>query len=140
MMPAGNWTVLVADPAEGKQLWDQLDGIRSGAGSGLPGGPDFSSETIGLFDSVAQRCREVGYRVVRIPTAAAADGRTYLTYVNVILDHRAPNRQSTCSYANAGPLNERAAEIWAGLATVSSAGLHDLLPPLRHAPLPGQRA
>ena len=115
MMPAGNRTVLVADPAEGKQLWGQLDGIQR-SGIGLPGGPDFSSETIRLFDSVAQRCREVGYRVVRIPAVAAADGRTYLTYVNVILDHR--GRQPTVylpSYAGAGPLNQRAAEIWAGL-------------------------
>lgn len=115
MMSAGNRTVLVGDPAEGRRLWDRLDEPQRNR-IDLPGGPDFSDPTIRRFEAVAERCRNEGYRVVRVPTVTAADGRTYLTYVNVILDLRGGRRvvYLPC-YAGADPLNERAAEIWASL-------------------------
>ena len=58
----------------------------------LPGGPDFSAATQHLFDAVAEQCAAAGYRVARIPVVPAQDGRTYLTYVNVLLDRAGDRR------------------------------------------------
>ena len=79
----------------------------------LPGGPDFTAATQHLFDAVAEQCAATGYRVVRIPVVPARDGRTYLTYVNVLLD-RAGDRRIVYLpyYRGAEALNAAAQAVW----------------------------
>ncbi|NLS94176.1 MAG: hypothetical protein GXX96_18605 [Planctomycetaceae bacterium] len=63
-----------------------------------------------------ERCREAGYRVARVPTVVSDDGRTYLTYVNAILDHRRGKRFVYLpAYSGADSLNEHAARVWENL-------------------------
>jgi hypothetical protein len=82
----------------------------------LPGGPDFSAATQHLFDAVAGQCAAAGYRVIRLPTIPAADGKTYLTYVNVILDRQGGRRIVYLPfYRGAEPMNAAARGIWEGL-------------------------
>jgi hypothetical protein len=115
MMPVGNRTMLVGDPARGKRLWDEMDDAARDK-VGLPGRPDFSESTIGQFEAVARRCQAAGYHVVRIPTVPSDDGRTYLTYLNAILDHRDGRRTVYLPvYSGADPLNEQAERIWSDL-------------------------
>lgn len=106
MMAVGNRTVLVGDPS--------LAGGHSFPE--LPGGADFSSETQRLFDAVAAQAAASGYRVVRMPLVPANDGRTWLTYLNVILDQRSGQRIVYMPvYARAATLNNEAQRIWRSL-------------------------
>ena len=109
MMPVGNRTMLVADPAAAKPFLASVpDDVL-----GLPGGADFSAATQALFDAVADQCGRAGYRVIRIPAAPAADGRTYLTYVNGILDQRQGRRIVYMPTFSAVPqLNAAATAVW----------------------------
>jgi hypothetical protein len=114
MMPVGNHTVLVGDPRWAARL---LAGspTKGTLDSYLPGGPDFSEATAARFDAVAEQCQAVGYRVVRIPVAPGVDGRTYITYVNAILDQR--NGHHIVYMPTFGPaeaLNLAAAAVWVG--------------------------
>lgn len=116
LMPAGGRTVVVGDPKSGEDvLWHSPEQAAAVAAF-LPGGPDFTAETAARFEAVAERCRAAGYRVVRIPTVPGKDGRTYLTYVNAILDVRDGRKTVYMpSYTFAKGLNEAAAAVWAGL-------------------------
>lgn len=108
MASAGNNVVLVGDPRLGRPL--------APAHLNLPGGPDFTSATQHLFDAVADQCAREGYEVHRIPVVPGRDGRSYLTYVNVLLD-RAGTRHIAYVpvYAGAEALNAAAREVWEGL-------------------------
>lgn len=107
-MPIGDNRILVGDPSLARPL---LDGER--AAQLLPGGGDFSDETQRTFDAVADACRQAGLDVLRIPTAASADGRTYLAYLNVILDDRPSGRVVYMPvYQGARELNRAAADVW----------------------------
>lgn len=108
MSVAGNHVVLVGDPSLGKALIPvQLD---------LPGGPDFTPATQHLFDAVAGQCAAAGYDVHRIPIVPGRDGRTYLTYVNVLLDRSGDRRIVYVPfYAGADALNAAARAVWEGL-------------------------
>jgi hypothetical protein len=116
MMTVGDGTVLVGDPAAARQ---QLvaEGTQHRVAELLgPDGPDFTVETQQRFDAVAERCREVDYRVVRIPLVPGRDGRTYLSYVNVILDQREGRRVVYLPvFDGAGELNTAAECVWADL-------------------------
>ena len=103
MMAAGDNTVLVADPSLARNL----------PHTDLPGGPDFSTETQARYDSVAQAAHAAGYRVVRIPHIPASDGKTFLTYLNVILDQR-PGRHIVYMpvFDGCDDLNSAAREVW----------------------------
>jgi len=69
-----------------------------------------------LFDAVAAQCSAAGYRVVRIPVVPARDGRTYLTYVNVLMDQEGNRRIVYLPhYTGAGALNDAARKIWEGI-------------------------
>ena len=115
MMAVGDRTVLVGDPAAGERL---LEGSPSGTLDGFchGEGPDFSTETIGRFDAVAEQCQAAGYRVVRIPIIPGRDGRTYLTPLNVILDQRDGTRIVYMPIFSEVPsLNQAAREVWTEL-------------------------
>ena len=86
---------------------------RGSLQSHLPGGADFTAATIARFEAVAEQCEAAGYRVVRIPLVPGCDGRTYLTYVNAILDERDGRRIVYMPvFGSAQTLTCAAAEIW----------------------------
>jgi len=106
MMVVGDGTVLVGDPSLARDF----------ALPELPGGADFSAETQRRFDSVAGKAREAGYRVMRIPVAPSTDGRTFLTYVNAIIDNPAGRRIVYLPrYDGAEALNAAGAKVWRDL-------------------------
>ncbi|HUB24864.1 MAG TPA: agmatine deiminase family protein [Tepidisphaeraceae bacterium] len=107
MMVAGNDTVVVGDPNLGRALWTPIE---------LPGGADFSAATQKRFDSVAQAAKDNGYRVVRIPVVPAADRKTYMTYVNGVIDQRDGRRVIYLpQYREEPELNQAARKIWESL-------------------------
>jgi len=115
MVPVGNRTVLVGDPELARRLL--VEAGKDGEAAGwFPGGPDFSPATQARFDAVAGQCRAAGYRVVRIPVVPGCDGRTYLTYVNAIMEERDGRRVVYMPvFAAADALNRAAARVWADL-------------------------
>jgi hypothetical protein len=106
LMPVGDRTVLVGDPRLAEPL----------SRRGNPQPPflaDFSAAAIARFEAVAEQCRAAGYRVVRIPVVPGEDGRTYLTYVNAILDQRDGQRIVYMPvFAGADALNRAATAVW----------------------------
>lgn len=111
MMPVGNRTILVGDPGLAAELLKK-SGLNRVMCS-TAGGDDFSQSTATRFETVANLCTAAGYRVVRIPVVPGKDSRTYLTYVNAIMDVRGGKRVVYMpSYAHAGPLNKAATETW----------------------------
>jgi hypothetical protein len=113
MASFGNKTVLVGDPGLGRSL---LSAPTPGDFPELPGGPDFSARTQHLFDAVADQCAQAGYRVVRVPTIPAADARTFLTYVNCLIDRQDGRRIVYLPfYRGASSLNSAARKIWENL-------------------------
>ncbi len=115
MMPVGDRTVLVGDPAAAERLLaDRADVDVADLCQGE--GPDFTAATIARFDAVARQCRSAGYRVVRIPIVPGGDGRTYLTYLNAILDRRDGRRIVYMPvFSAAEALNRAAGKVWAEL-------------------------
>jgi hypothetical protein len=111
MMSAGRNVMLVGDPKLGRSLIESDSDIPP-----MPGGADWSDATQAKFDAVAGQVSKLGYRVVRIPTVIAADQKSYLTYVNVITDHRAGRHIVYLpQFRGADALNNRAAETWRDL-------------------------
>jgi len=120
MASVGDRTMLVGDPGLARELVSVEMAEYKQAGSsefmGLPGGPDFTPETQGLFDAVARQCSAAGYEVVRLPVVPARDGRTYLTYANVLMEQRADRRRVYLpSYRGVERLNDAARAVWEGL-------------------------
>ena len=112
MMPVGGNTMLVGDP----RLASQALGGSKHPKEVMPCGADFSAETQRRFDGVARRCREAGYRVVRIPIVPGRDGRTYVTYLNVLVDQRGGRRIVYLpTFRGMAALNAAAASVWRGL-------------------------
>jgi hypothetical protein len=120
MASVGGKTVLVGDPGLARELVS-AEIARDGQSATnefmcLPGGPDFTPETQHLFDAVAKQCAAAGYRVVRIPVVPARDGRTYLTYVNVLMDQQGSRRLVYLPfYRGVEPLNAAARKVWKSL-------------------------
>ena len=109
MTSVGGKTMLVGDPSLARPLIPNtfMD---------LPGGPDFTPQTQHLFDAVAAQCAAAGYRVIRIPVVPARDGRTYLTYVNVLMDQQGGRRVVYLPfYRGVEPLNAAARAVWTSL-------------------------
>jgi hypothetical protein len=116
MMTVGDRTVLVGDPAAARQQLVAAGALQRIGELLGPDGPDFTDETQQRFDAVAGQCRDVGYRVVRIPLVPGRDGRTYLSYVNVILDQREGRRIVYLPmFDGAQALNTAAQQVWAQL-------------------------
>jgi len=108
MMAAGDGVMLVGDPKLGAETLE-----RDLPGDMMPPGVDLSAATQRLFDAVARQCRAESYRVIRVPTIPGRDGRTYLTYLNVILDSRDGRRTVHMPvYRGVESLNAAAAEVW----------------------------
>jgi hypothetical protein len=117
MASVGGHVMLVGDPKLGRALLPAQFQADNRGGSGefmnLPGGPDFTDASQHLFDAVAEQCAATGYRVVRIPVVPAQDGRTYLTYVNVLLDRMGERRVVYLPYyRGAEALNDAARAVW----------------------------
>jgi hypothetical protein len=116
LMPVGGRTVLVGDPRMAESALAQSPEEAAAVASFLPGGPDFTKEMVASFEAVAEQCRAAGYRVARIPIVPGKDGRTYLTYVNGILDERDGRRTVYMpSYSFAAGLNRAATAAWTDL-------------------------
>ena len=110
MMPIGDRTVIVGDPGLARRAMP--DTMPPDA---LSGCADFTPETQLLFDAVAERCAANNYRVMRIPIIPGLDGRTYITYLNVIIDRRDGKRIVYMPvYRGHEALNAAAAAVWAG--------------------------
>ena len=111
MMTAGNRTVVVGDPEMGQALFENGAEARS-----LIQEPDFSEDTRRQFQAVADACAREGYRVVRIPIVPGADGRTCLTYLNVVIDMREGGPVVYMPvYRGATALNAAAEQVWRDL-------------------------
>jgi hypothetical protein len=107
MMAAGDDRVVVGDPSLAKPLYSPTQ---------LPQGADFSIATQRRFDSVAAAAIHAGYRVERIPCVPAGDGKTYLTYVNGLIDQRDGGRTIYLpNYQGQVRLNAAAAGVWQSL-------------------------
>lgn len=124
MMLARHRTALVGDPSLARRM--------PAPSRPLPlAQPDFSEETQRAFDAVSLACQAHGYHVVRIPTVPDVDGRTYLTWLNVILDERAGRRVVYMPvFEQAEPLNAAAAAVWESLGY--SVGRVDCTATYRH--------
>ena len=115
MAPVGNRTVLVGDPASARRILVEAGKLRDAA-AWFPGGPDFSDAAIARFNAVAEQCQAAGYRVVRIPVVPGCDSRTFLTYVNAIIDQRGASRIVYMPvFGVADELNRAAARVWTNL-------------------------
>jgi hypothetical protein len=113
MASVGNKTVLVGDPKSGRSY---LTNTAAADFAELPGGPDFTAQTQQRFDAVAAQCAQAGYRVIRVPAIPAADGRSYLTYVNCLIDRQGDRRIVYLPfYRGATALNDAARKIWKDL-------------------------
>ncbi|MEI6654691.1 MAG: hypothetical protein WCP45_07990 [Verrucomicrobiota bacterium] len=118
MVSVGQHRMLVGDPDLGRRYVKSAGGDSAMADGfmGLPGGADFTRETQHLFDAVAAQCATAGYQVIRLPVIPACDGRTYLTYANVLIDQQAGERIVYLPYyRGAEPLNAAAREVWESL-------------------------
>ncbi len=104
--------MIVADPSLGEKFFEPA----SPETPILNGGPDFSPETQARFDSIAQLATDHGYQVTRIPVVTPKSGKTYLTYVNVLLDQRAGHPLVYLPTFTGQPrMNAAAAEVWRSL-------------------------
>jgi len=109
MMAAGDGRMIVADPSLGRPLLNP-------AAADFGGEPDFSAETQKHFDSVAAIAAQNGYRVYRIPVVPARNGKTFLTYVNVIMDVRDGRPVVYMPMYDGQPqLNAAAQKVWESL-------------------------
>ena len=139
LMPVGHRTVLVGDPGLGEKALADSPEEAAAVAAFLPGGPDFTPAAAARFETVADECRAAGYRVVRIPIVPGRDGRTYLTYVNAIMDVRDGRRTVYMpSYTFAEGLNLAAAAAWADLGYDVKPVECDGCPQLRDAALSRQ--
>ena len=112
MMSAGDGRMVVADPSLARPLFAP----DAASAQALAGGADFSPTTQKRFDAVAAAALSCGYRVTRIPVVPAAEGKMYLTYVNVILDQQAGRRIVYMpTFADQPRLNEAATSVWESL-------------------------
>jgi N-dimethylarginine dimethylaminohydrolase len=115
MTPVGDGTVLVGDPALAEEILLK-NGEERPICCPTGGGDDFTPATRARFDAVAAQCAAAGYRVVRIPVVPGCDGRTWLTWVNVVMDQRGGRRIVYLPrYGKVAALDAAAAEVWRGL-------------------------
>ncbi len=116
MMPIGDRRMLVGDPALARAIVGDRTDLAGKAGE------DWSEKAQAAFDAVAARAAEAGYTVARIPVVPGKDGRTYLTYLNVIINEPTPGKRVVYmpTFGHVPQLNAAAARVWraAGYAVV----------------------
>lgn len=108
LMAIGNNRVIVGDPS----LADEQS-IRLAKQSFGKVAVDHSDIMQQRFDAVAAKCQEAGYEVLRIPTVAGADQRTFVSYVNVVIDQ--VDSQPVVYmpvYDGLDDMNQRAGKVW----------------------------
>lgn len=111
MMAVGERRMLVGNARLAQAILRQA-GTESGA-SCCPCGDDFSDATQALLDKVAAQAEREGYAVTRIPIVPGVDGKTFLTYVNVIMDQREGRRIVYLpQYQGQDALNREAVRVW----------------------------
>ncbi len=111
VMLAGDGVAIVGDPSLARRLLTDAT-----APPLCPCGDDFGPAAQRLFDHVADQCAAAGYRVLRIPTVPGTDSRTFVTFVNVILEDRDGRRVVWMpSYENAPALTADAERVWRSL-------------------------
>jgi hypothetical protein len=111
MMAAGGRRMIVGDPSLARPLLESITPTPE-----LPFLPDFSPSTQELFDSVARQAAAEGYTVTRIPVLPGQGSRSWLTWVNGLIDHRDGRRHFYMpTYAHAEPLNHAAEQVWQSL-------------------------
>ena len=120
MASVGRKTMLVGDPNLAQELISAEIEQQARAPTNelmyLAGGPDFTKPTKHLFDAVAAQCSAAGYKVLRIPVVPARDGRTYLTYVNALIDQQSSRRVVYLPfYRGVERLNAAARGVWQDL-------------------------
>ena len=116
MASVGDHVMVVADPSLGRNYFPSSPDKEKAL---LPDGGDFSAETQRHFDAVAAQSEAAGYRVVRMPVVPAPDGRTFLTYVNIIIDQQGAQRIVYLPfYRGADALNDAARKVWENLGYV----------------------
>lgn len=109
MMTLGDRRVMVGDPSLAKSLLTEAEI----AALPFPYPADFGEATQALFDAVARQCEDAGYEVVRVPVAPCKDGRTFITTLNSVLDHRDGERTVYMPVIDgAEKLNEAAERTW----------------------------
>ena len=112
LMAIGDDTMLVGDPSLARGV---VDGWSAEKRARLfpSGGPDRTAETQRRFDAVARQVAAAGYHVKRVPVVPGADGRTWLTYLNGVLDERGGQRTVYLPvFRGAEPLNAAAVAVW----------------------------
>jgi hypothetical protein len=78
--------------------------------------PDLSEQTQAALDAVAAQCVAAGFRVTRIPTIIDKDGRTYLTYVNSLVEDDSSGATAFVpEYDGMEELNAAARKVWESL-------------------------
>jgi hypothetical protein len=107
MMAAGDNRVVIGDPSQAEPLFSPAS---------FSGQADFSPQTQANFESVARVAAGAGYHVIRIPVVAGMDEKTYLSYVNGIIDQRNGHRTIYMPvYHGQYRLNAAATRVWKDL-------------------------
>jgi len=107
MAIAGDGEAIIGDPSLGQGMYRPGSKLIE---------PDGSPATQRQFDDVADQVRAAGYRVRRIPTVVAPDGKTYLTYVNGLIDQRDGHRTFYLPvYKGQDEMNHAAEQVWQSL-------------------------
>jgi hypothetical protein len=108
MMPIGDKRMLVGDPTLARLIVGERTKLAGDVGE------DWSDQTQKRFDAVAKRAEEAGYTVTRVPVVPGTNGRTYLTYLNVIIDEPSPGQRVVYMpvFNHVPELNAAAAQVW----------------------------
>jgi hypothetical protein len=116
MMAAQENVIVVGDPRAGQRWLEQQSQAGAPPVVCPPEGPDFSDQVVARFDAVADAAVAAGCRVVRVPIVPGRNGRTFVTYLNVIIDQRDGRRIVYMpTYRGLEGLNQVAAGVWQSL-------------------------
>ena len=118
--PLGDRVALVGDPRLAKAIvGPSFDPAARSPETQQPLGADFSAETVGKFERVAEDLKRAGYTVVRIPNIPL-DPKTYVTYTNGVYETRAGRRIAYLPQYGIESLDAAARQIYVSLGwTVS---------------------
>jgi hypothetical protein len=118
--PLGDRLALVGDPRLAKAIvGPSFDPAARSPETHQPLGADFSAETAGKFERVAEDLERAGYTVIRIPNIPL-DPKTYITYTNGVYETRGRQRIAYVPQYGIESLDAAARQIYVRLGwTVS---------------------